>query len=37
MSLGNKPVPQSDFFRSMSEATRAGKAALSQFLERRAA
>jgi hypothetical protein len=33
----NKPVLQSDFFESMSEATRAGKAALSEFREKRAA
>jgi len=33
----NKPVFRSNFFESMSEATRAGKAALSDFLEKRAA
>jgi hypothetical protein len=33
----NKPVLLSDFFESMSEATRAGKVALSEFLVKRAA
>ncbi len=33
----SKPVLQSDFFETMSEATRAGKAALAEFLSERAA
>jgi hypothetical protein len=33
----NKPVLLSEFFETMSEATRAGKAALAQFRDKRAA
>lgn len=33
----SKPVLQSEFFETMSEATRAGKAALAEFLSARAA
>ena len=33
----NKPVQQSDFFESMSAATRAGKAALANLLTKQAA
>ena len=33
----NKPVLVSDFFATMSEATRTGKAALSEFLAKNAA
>lgn len=33
----SKPVLQSDFFETMSEATRAGKAALAEFRARQAA
>ena len=33
----NKPVLMSEFFETMSEATRAGKAALTQFRDKRAA
>ena len=33
----NKPVLMSEFFETMSEATRAGKGALAQFRDKRAA
>jgi hypothetical protein len=33
----NKPVRQSDFFETMSEATRAGKVALADLLTKQAA
>ena len=33
----NKPVRQSDFFETMAEATRAGKAALAELRSNRAA
>jgi hypothetical protein len=33
----NKPVLLSEFFETMSEATRAGKAALTQFRDKKAA
>jgi hypothetical protein len=33
----SKPVRQSDFFETMSEATRAGRAALAKFRAKRAA
>jgi hypothetical protein len=33
----SKPVLQSDFFETMSEATRSGKAALAEFRAKRAA
>ena len=33
----NKPVLMSEFFETMSKATRAGKAALTQFRDKRAA